>query len=134
MEMIRKNVPAQKAPMGSPLRAMVMTLGSALVGEVKWGSMYSIGEGKLTGKATEMIAASGAVARLTMAIEMKVAMSRLLGLNLSGSSGATTVSILFSRTISVCRLYMDRVDQGLCRNSRRSQNNRTGLLTREKAV
>ena len=75
--------------------------------------------GKLTGRAIEMIVASRAVARLTMAIEMKAAMSRLLGLNFSGSSGATTVSILSSGAFSVCILYMETVDQGARRNSSR---------------
>ena len=67
-----------------------------------------------------MIVASRAVARLTMAIEMKAAMSRLLGLNFSGSSGATTVSILSSGAISVCILYKESVDQGARRNSKRN--------------
>ena len=120
MEVSRKDVPAQKAWMASPLRATVITFGGALVGGVKWGSISSIVESKLTGKATEMIVASRAVARLTMAMEMKAAMSRLLGLNFSGSSGATTVSILFSGTISVCILYMESVDQGVCRNRKRN--------------
>ena len=88
------------------------------MGEVKSGTIISIVERKLTGRATETIVASRAVARLTKAIEMKAAMSRLLGLNFSGSSEATTGSTLFSGPVSVSILYTESVDQGACRNSR----------------
>jgi len=41
----------------------------------------------LTGKAIDMMVTSKAVARLTMAIDVKAAKSRHPGLNFSGSSG-----------------------------------------------
>ena len=92
--------------------------------------IFLIVGGELTGSATETIVASRAVARLTIAMEIKAAKSRLLGLNFSRSSGTITVSIFSSGAISVSILYMEIVDQCACRNSKCSKEKRSGLLTR----